>query len=112
LPVDGAGRPLAFQKRFANNPAAMAWLWKDHTGVAEAAEITALARESRPHYWPSVVGFTPANGSSARSCIAGGLRPVFEAARSWVECADWIPAMLTGDGSAGPDQNWDLCSRS
>ena len=38
LPVDASGRPLAFQKRFAKNAAAMAWLWKDHTGVAEAEE--------------------------------------------------------------------------
>jgi len=44
------GQPLAFDRRFARNPAAMAWLWKDHTGVAEAAEITALAREIRPQY--------------------------------------------------------------
>src|ERR1017187_9889299 len=34
LPVDANGQPLAFQKKFANNPAAMAWLWKDHTGVS------------------------------------------------------------------------------
>src|SRR5512138_2454654 len=39
LPVDAHGQPLAFQKKFASNPAAMAWLWKDHTGIAEAAEI-------------------------------------------------------------------------
>ena len=44
------GQPLAFQKKFAKNPAAMAWLWKDHTGVAEAAEITALAKKIRPQY--------------------------------------------------------------
>src|SRR5262249_22963843 len=44
LPVDDRGRPLAFHRKFAKNPAAMAWLWKDHTGIAEAAEITALAR--------------------------------------------------------------------
>src|ERR1043166_9303154 len=50
LPVDANGRPLAFDKRFAKNPAAMAWLWKDNTGVAGAAEITALAAEIRPHY--------------------------------------------------------------
>src|SRR5882762_5715107 len=36
LPVDANGQPLAFQKMFSKNPAAMAWLWKDHTGVAEA----------------------------------------------------------------------------
>src|SRR5262245_28407549 len=30
LPVDQHGKPLAFQKRFSGNPAAMAWLWKDH----------------------------------------------------------------------------------
>src|ERR1017187_9261445 len=29
LPVDANGQPLAFDKRFAKNPAAMAWLWKD-----------------------------------------------------------------------------------
>jgi len=28
LPVDARGRPLAFDRRFAKNPAAMAWLWK------------------------------------------------------------------------------------
>ena len=50
LPVDANGQPLAFQKKFTNNPAAMAWLWKDHTSVAESAEITALAQKTRPQY--------------------------------------------------------------
>ncbi len=31
LPVDARGQPLALQKKFSSNPAAMAWLWKDHT---------------------------------------------------------------------------------
>lgn len=48
LPVDANGQPLAFSKKFAKNDAAMAWLWKDHTGVAEAAEITELAKTIRP----------------------------------------------------------------
>jgi len=50
LPVDERGQPLAFTRRFAKNPAAMAWLWKDHTSVAEAAEITELAKKNRPKY--------------------------------------------------------------
>ena len=50
LPVDETGRPLAFQQRFANEPAAMAWLWKDHTSIEEAEEITALARTDRPQF--------------------------------------------------------------
>src|SRR2546422_6789757 len=50
LPADAIGRPLAFDRRFAKNPAAMAWLWKDHTGVREAAEITELAGKIRPHF--------------------------------------------------------------
>ena len=50
LPVDRHGIPLAFGKRFAKHPAAMAWLWKDHMGIAEATEITALAGKIRPQY--------------------------------------------------------------
>ena len=73
LPVDAAGQPLAFDKRFARNPAALAWLWKDHTSVAEAAEITALARRIRPHYRPNAAGRTPVSGFSARSSIACAL---------------------------------------
>src|SRR5437899_11590226 len=47
LPVARQGHPIALVRRFAKNPAAMAWLWKDHTGVAEAHEITELASKTR-----------------------------------------------------------------
>lgn len=103
LPVDAEGKPLAFQKKFARNPAAMAWLWKDHTGVAEAAEITALAARLRPQYLAKCGGTYSSEWffSKILHCLRTAPE-VFAAAHTWVECADWIPAMLTG--TEAPDQ--------
>jgi len=97
IPVDADGRPLAFSKRFAKNPAAMAWLWKDHTSVAEAEEITALARKMRPQYLAKCGGVYSSEWFFSKILHCKRTAPaVFNAAHLWVECADWIPAMLTG----------------
>jgi L-ribulokinase len=97
MPVDSQGRPLVFQKRFTSTPDAMAWLWKDHTGVAEAEEITALAREIRPHYVARCGGVYSSEWFFSKILHCRRTSPdVFEAAYLWVEIADWIPAMLTG----------------
>ncbi len=97
LPVNALGQPLAFDRRFANDPAAMAWLWKDHTGVAEAGEITALARKIRPQYLAKCGGTYSSEWffSKVLHCLRTSPK-VFDAAYSWVECSDWVPAMLTG----------------
>ena len=50
IPVDKNGTPLNMLDEFKDNPNACAWLWKDHTGHAEAAEITALAEKDNPEY--------------------------------------------------------------
>ncbi|HOX58909.1 MAG TPA: ribulokinase [Candidatus Paceibacterota bacterium] len=103
IPVDRNGRPLAFDRRFAKDPAAMAWLWKDHTGVAEAGEITALARKMRPQYLAKYGGTYSSEWffSKILHCLRTSPK-VFDAAHLWVECADWVPAMLTG--TEAPDQ--------
>jgi len=103
LPVDQKGQPLAFDRRFAKNPAAMAWLWKDHTGVAEAGEITALARKLRPQYLAKCGGTYSSEWffSKILHCLRTSPE-VFDAAYLWVECADWVPAMLTG--TEAPDK--------
>jgi len=97
LPVDANGQPLAFQKKFAKNPAAMAWLWKDHTSVAEAGEITALGAKIRPQYLAKCGGTYSSEWffSKILHCLRTAPE-VFDAAYTWVECADWVPAMLTG----------------
>ena len=103
LPVDRHGHPLAFDKRFAKHPAAMAWLWKDHTGIAEATEITALAGKIRPQYLAKCGGTYSSEWffSKILHCLRTSPE-VFDAAYSWVECSDWVPAMLTG--TEAPDK--------
>jgi len=103
LPVDAQGQPLAFQKKFANNPAAMAWLWKDHTGVEEAAEITALARKMRPQYLAKCGGTYSSEWFFSKILHCRRTSPeVFNAAHTWVELADYVPAALTG--TEAPDK--------
>jgi len=102
LPVDANGQPLAFSKKFANHPAAMAWLWKDHTGVNEAAEITALAKKMRPQYLAKCGGTYSSEWfwSKILKCLRTAPE-VFNAAHSWVELSDFVPAALTGTEHPG-----------
>jgi len=103
LPVDANGQPVAFQKKFTNNPAAMAWLWKDHTGVGEAAEITALAKKMRPQYLAKCGGTYSSEWFWSKIFHCLRVAPdVFDAAHSWMELADYVPAALTG--SESPNQ--------
>ncbi len=97
LPVDTEGEPLVFQEAFADNSCAMAWLWKDHTGHAEAGEITAKAQELRPQYLAKCGGTYSSEWlwSKVLHCRRADVS-VFDAAYTWVEIADWIPALLAG----------------
>jgi L-ribulokinase len=98
IPVDKDGTPLNFHKEFKKNPNAMAWLWKDHTGHAEAAEITQLAAKEHPEYLKKCGGIYSSEWffSKILHCLRTDPK-VFEAAWSWVECCDYIPAVLTGE---------------
>ena len=97
LPVDERNVPLALHPRWKNHLAAQCWLWKDHTGHAEAARITALAAEHRPQYIAKC-GHTYSSEwfwSKIWRCLRVAPE-VFDAAYSWVEFADFIPAVLGG----------------
>ncbi len=103
IPVDRRGTPLALLPEFRNDLAAHAWLWKDHTGHAEAAEITALARTMRPQYLAKCGGTYSSEWfwSKLLRCKRAAPR-VFNAAHSFVEHCDWMPALLAGD--TAPDR--------
>ena len=103
IPVCANGEPLALKPEFQDNPHALAWLWKDHTGHAEAEEITAAAEKSRPQYLAKCGGIYSSEWlwSKVLRCLRGA-PDVYEAAHTWVEFADWVPAVLTG--TTAPDQ--------
>lgn len=95
LPVDEHGQPLCFDKRFKNNPAAMVWLWKDHTSYAEAQYITETARRLRPQYLAKIGGVYSSEWWWSKILHCKNTSPeVFNAAYSWMEICDWIPMML------------------
>ena len=98
IPVDSTGTPLAMDDQFADNPNALAWLWKDHTSYDEAQKITELAERIRPNYLAKVGGTYSSEWFWAKIWHCMNVdRKVFDAAASWIECADWIPAVITGN---------------
>jgi L-ribulokinase len=97
LPVDAQGMPLALDPKFKGQLAAHAWLWKDHTSHAEAAEITQKARELGMPYLAKCGGTYSSEWfwSKVLHCKRSAPK-VFEAAYSWVELADLVPGYITG----------------
>ena len=96
--VDKNGTPLALLEEFKEEPDAMFILWKDHTSIAEADEINALAHSWHTDYtkysggtyscewaWSKVLHILRTNPS---------IRPY---AYSWVEHCDWISGILVGN---------------
>ncbi|MCL4812220.1 MAG: ribulokinase [Vicinamibacteraceae bacterium] len=97
LPVDARNVPLALDRRFESNLAAHAWLWKDHTAADEAAAITRLAAEHAPHLLAPIGGTYSSEWFWSKIWRCLKVAPeVFDAAASWVELADFVPAVLAG----------------
>jgi L-ribulokinase len=97
IPVNAENTALACLDEFKENLAAHCWLWKDHTSYKEAAKITEIARKERPQY-VAKCGNTYSSEwwwSKLWHCL-NSAPEVFDAAYSWVELADWVPAILAG----------------
>jgi L-ribulokinase len=95
--VNKEGIPLALLPQFENNPNAMFVLWKDHTSVAEAAQINEHAKKFPTNYLRYVGGIYSSEWFWAK--LLHVLREddnVRNQIASWVEHCDWIPFLLSG----------------
>ncbi|MCC8034419.1 MAG: ribulokinase, partial [Rikenellaceae bacterium] len=100
--TDREGTPLALLERFADTPNAMFVVWKDHTGLQEAEEITAAARQWHTDYTLYSGGSYSCEWAWAKMlhCLRcdASLR---DYAASWIEHSDWIGGELTGNRAPG-----------
>ncbi len=100
MPVDAHGMPVSFDERFRDYPPALVWLWKDHTGYAEAARITSAAAKMRPRYLARIGGTYSSEWFWSKILHCKETAPdVYNVTKSVVEICDWIPAVLTGETS-------------
>ena len=98
-PVDRDGTVLALKEEFKDDPDAMFILWKDHTSIKEADDINRVSWNwggidftkyvggiySSEWFWAKILHVLRNNPNVGKSAF------------SWVEHADWVPALLTGN---------------
>ncbi len=97
LPVTKDVAPLSSVDKFSKNLNAYAWMWKDHTSHSEADYITKTSTEKRPQYLDKIGGAYSSEWFWAKILHCRNVdKEVFDAAYTWLELSDYIPAVLAG----------------
>ena len=101
-PVNDEGIPLSLLPQFRDNPNAMFYLWKDHSAIQEAIEITKAFSDYNGEDYTRFQGPYSSEWFWAKILYASRTDPIIrEHAHSWVEHCDWIPALLAGNAGPG-----------
>lgn len=97
LPVKHDLTPLSDIAAFKNNLNAYSWMWKDHCSYKEADKITEVISRIRPVFLDKIGGAYSSEWFWAKILHCRNIdKKVFDAADTWLELSDYIPAVLTG----------------
>ncbi|MFQ3228906.1 ribulokinase [Reinekea sp.] len=97
IAIDKYGTALSLREEFSEDPDAMFILWKDHTSIEEAEEITRVAKQGTVDYTRFVGGSYSSEWYWAKLLrVLRNNKKVSDSIHSFVEMCDWVPAILTG----------------
>ncbi len=97
LPVDAEGTPLCFLQAYKDEPQAYAKLWKHQSAHRQAERITRLAEETGAPWLKCYGGKVSAEWFFPKLLELYETAPrVYEACDQYMEAADWLTQLLTG----------------
>ena len=103
LPISADGTPLCESEKYKDEPHAYVKLWKHRTATGEADDITALAKKMGERFVYSMGGKLSAELMLPKILETLRLAPeVYNDAYSFIEAADWLSLMLTGEETRSP----------
>ncbi len=98
LPVDAEGTPLCFLQGYQEEPQAYAKLWKHQSAQPQADRITALAKKTGQPWLRRYGGRVSAEWFFPKLLELCEAAPrVYEACDQYIEAADWLTQLLTGE---------------
>ncbi len=98
LPTLADGTPLCFLKEYKNNPHAYVKLWKHHAAQDEANRLNQIAEERGEEFLAYYGGKISSEWMFPKIWqILNEAPEIFEKAERFMELADWITFMLTGE---------------
>jgi L-ribulokinase len=98
LPIDTEGRPLCFKDEFKSIPHGWLKLWKHHAAQAEANKLNRIAEERGEEFLSRYGGKISSEWMIPKIMqILDEAPEIYNAADRFMEAADWVTMMLTGE---------------